>query len=93
MHISDPAEKAWLQQRIEGPDKEISFSKEGRLAILQKLVEAEAFEQLIHKRYPGTKRFGVDGAESLLPALEQISSSFASAKPLSPRSGGPCCHG
>lgn len=72
MHISAPEEKAWLQERIEGPDKEISFSKEGRLAILQKLVEGEAFEQLIHKRYPGTKRFGIDGAESLLPALEQI---------------------
>ena len=72
MHVSDPEEKLWLQERIEGPDKEISFSKEGRLAILQKLVEGEAFEQLIHKRYPGTKRFGIDGAESLLPALEQI---------------------
>ena len=72
MHISDPDEKSWLQQRIEGPDKEISFSKEGRRAILHKLLEGEAFEQLIHKRYPGTKRFGLDGAESLLPALEQI---------------------
>ena len=72
MHVSDPIEKAWLQERIEGPDKEISFSKLGRLAILQKLIEGEAFEQIIHKRYPGTKRFGLDGAESLLPALEQI---------------------
>ena len=72
MHVSNPEEKAWLQERIEGPDKEISFSKEGRRAILQKLIEGEAFEQLIHKRYPGTKRFGIDGAESLLPALEQI---------------------
>ncbi len=72
MHISDPEEKLWLQERIEGPDKEISFTKEGRLAILQKLIEGESFEQLIHKRYPGTKRFGIDGAESLLPALEQI---------------------
>ena len=72
MHISDPDEKSWLQERIEGPDKEISFSKEGRRAILHKLIEGESFEQLIHKRYPGTKRFGLDGAESLLPALEQI---------------------
>jgi len=72
MHVSNPEEKGWLQERIEGPDKEISFSKEGRRAILQKLIEGEAFEQLIHKRYPGTKRFGIDGAESLLPALEQI---------------------
>ncbi len=72
MHISDPEEKAWIQERIEGPDKVVSFSKEGRLAILQKLIEAEAFEQLLHKRYPGTKRFGLDGGEALLPAMEQI---------------------
>ena len=72
MQVSDPEEKSWIQERLEGPEKEISFSKEGRLAILQKLVEGETFEQLIHKRYPGTKRFGIDGAESLLPALEQI---------------------
>ena len=72
MQVSNPEEKAWVQERLEGPEKEISFSKEGRLAILQKLVEGETFEQLIHKRYPGTKRFGLDGAESLLPALEQI---------------------
>ena len=72
MQVSNPEEKAWIQERLEGPEKEISFSKEGRLAILQKLVEGETFEQLIHKRYPGTKRFGIDGAESLLPALEQI---------------------
>ena len=72
MHISDPKEKAWIQERIEGPDKQVIFTKEGRLAILQKLIEAESFEQLIHKRYPGTKRFGLDGGEALLPALEQI---------------------
>ena len=70
MHISDPEEKSWLQQRIEGPDKEISFSKEGRRAILQKLIEGEAFEQLIHKRYPGTKRFGIDGACLLYTSSE-----------------------
>ena len=61
-HVSNPEEKSWIQERLEGPEKEISFSKEGRLAILQKLIEGEAFEQLIHKRYPGTKRFGIDGA-------------------------------
>ena len=72
MHISDPDEKRWIQERIEGPDKEISFTPEGRLAILDKLIEGESFEQLLHKRYPGTKRFGLDGGESLLPALEQI---------------------
>lgn len=72
MHISNPEEKAWIQERIEGPDKQVSFSKQGRLAILQKMIEGESFEQLIHKRYPGTKRFGLDGGEALLPAMEQI---------------------
>jgi 2-oxoglutarate dehydrogenase E1 component len=72
MHISDPSEKAWLQQRIEGRDKEIAFTPEGKIAILKKLIEAEGFERFLHKRFPGTKRFGLDGAESMVPALEQI---------------------
>jgi 2-oxoglutarate dehydrogenase E1 component len=72
MHISDPAEKGWLQQRIEGPGKEIIFTNEGKRAILNKLVEAEGFEQFIDIKYTGTKRFGLDGAEAMIPALEQI---------------------
>ncbi|WP_269931903.1 2-oxoglutarate dehydrogenase E1 component [Aminobacter sp. HY435] len=72
MHISDPEEKAWIQARIEGPDKEISFTAEGKKAILSKLVEAEGFEQFIDVKYKGTKRFGLDGGEALIPALEQI---------------------
>ena len=72
MHISDPAEKAWLQERIEGPDKEITFTREGKRAILNKIVEAEGFEKFLDVRYTGTKRFGLDGSESLIPALEQI---------------------
>ncbi|MER8439357.1 2-oxoglutarate dehydrogenase E1 component [Mesorhizobium sp. M1312] len=72
MHISDPEEKAWIQARIEGTDKEISFTATGKKAILQKLVEAEGFEQFIDVKYKGTKRFGLDGAEALIPALEQI---------------------
>jgi 2-oxoglutarate dehydrogenase E1 component len=72
MHISDPAAKAWIQSRIEGPDKGFSFTKEGKRAILNKLVEAEGFERFIDVRYTGTKRFGLDGAESMIPALEQI---------------------
>ena len=62
MHISDPAEKAWLQERIEGPDKEITFTREGKRAILNKLVEAEGFEKFLDVKYTGTKRFGLDGA-------------------------------
>lgn len=72
MHISDPAQKAWLQERIEGRDKEIHFTKEGKVAILKKLIEAEGFERFLHKRYPGTKRFGLDGGEAMVPAMEQI---------------------
>ena len=72
MHISDPEEKAWIQERIEGADKEITFTATGKKAILQKLVEAEGFEQFIDVKYKGTKRFGLDGGESLIPALEQI---------------------
>src|SRR5436190_11644791 len=72
MHISDPAQKAWMQERIEGRDKEINFSREGKRAILMKLVEADGFEKFCDVKFTGTKRFGLDGAESLIPALEQI---------------------
>jgi 2-oxoglutarate dehydrogenase E1 component len=72
MHISDPAEKAWMQERIEGPDKEITFTREGKRAILNKLVEAEGFEKFFEVKYAGARRFGLDGAEAVIPALEQI---------------------
>ena len=72
MHISNAAQKAWIQERIEGPDKEISFTREGRRAILNKLIEAEGFEKFCDLKFTGTKRFGLDGAELLIPALEQI---------------------
>jgi len=72
MHISDPEAKQWIQERIEGPDKEITFTPEGKKAILNKLVEAEGFEKFLDVKYTGTKRFGLDGAEALIPALEQI---------------------
>ena len=72
MHISDPAEKAWIQERIEGPHKEIQFTREGKRAILTKLVEAEGFENFFDIKYPGGKRFGLDGGEAMIPALEQI---------------------
>ncbi len=72
MHISDPEQTSWLKERIEGRDKEITFTREGRKAILNKMVEAEGFEKFLHVKYTGTKRFGLDGGESLIPALEQI---------------------
>ncbi len=72
MHISNPEEAAWLKERIEGFGKEIAFTREGRRAILNKLVEAEGFEKFLHVKYMGTKRFGLDGGEALVPAMEQI---------------------
>jgi 2-oxoglutarate dehydrogenase E1 component len=72
MHINDPEQKDWLQRRIEGPDKEVSFTPEGKRAILNKLIEAEGFEKFAGVRFLGTKRFGVDGGEAMIPALEQI---------------------
>ena len=72
MHISNPEEAAWLKERIEGYGKEIHFTREGRKAILNKMVEAEGFEKFLHVQYMGTKRFGLDGGESLIPAMEQI---------------------
>ncbi len=72
MHISDPIQASWLKERIEGYGKEIAFTKNGRKAILNKMVEAEGFEKFLHVKYMGTKRFGLDGGESLIPAMEQI---------------------
>ena len=72
LHISDGAQKAWIQERIEGPDKEITFTREGKRAILNKLVEAEGFEKFCDLKFTGTKRFGLDGGELMIPALEQI---------------------
>jgi 2-oxoglutarate dehydrogenase E1 component len=72
MHITSPAQKAWIQERIEGKDKDIVFTNEGKKAILNKLIEAESFEKFADVKYTGTKRFGLDGAEAMVPALEQI---------------------
>jgi 2-oxoglutarate dehydrogenase E1 component len=72
MHMGDPEEKAWIRNRIEGPEKEIKFTENGKKAILNKIIEAETFEKYLHVKFVGTKRFGLDGSESLIPALEQI---------------------
>tara|TARA_B100001057_G_scaffold492480_1_gene584965 strand:+ start:8586 stop:11474 length:2889 start_codon:yes stop_codon:yes gene_type:complete len=72
MHMSDPEEKAWVRNRIEGPEKNIYFTDNGKKAILNKIIEAEGFEKYLQVKFVGTKRFGLDGGESLIPALEQI---------------------
>jgi 2-oxoglutarate dehydrogenase E1 component len=72
MHISDPEQRKWIQQRVEGDENRFGFTPEGKKAILNKLIEAEDFERFLDVKYTGTKRFGLDGGESMVPALEQI---------------------
>ncbi len=72
MHINDAEQKTWLQRRIEDAEYEIRFTPEGKKAILKKLIEAEGFEKFASTRFVGTKRFGLDGGEATIPALEQI---------------------
>jgi len=72
MHISNPVERKWLRDRIEKDEDGIQFTQNGKEAILYKLIQAEGFEKFLHTKYVGTKRFGLDGGESLIPALEQI---------------------
>jgi 2-oxoglutarate dehydrogenase E1 component len=72
MHIQHPDEKAWIQQRIEGIRNQTQFTAKGKRAILERLIEAEEFERFLHVKFTGTKRFGLDGGETTIPALEQI---------------------
>jgi 2-oxoglutarate dehydrogenase E1 component len=72
MHISNPTERKWLRDRVEHDENSIQFTKAGKEAILKKLIQAEGFEKFLHTKYVGTKRFGLDGGESLIPALEQV---------------------
>ncbi|RKE53701.1 MULTISPECIES: 2-oxoglutarate dehydrogenase E1 component [unclassified Sphingomonas] len=72
MHISDVEERRFLQERMEGQDKAIEFSTDGKKAILTKVIQAEQWEKFLGKKYVGTKRFGLDGGESMIPALESV---------------------
>jgi 2-oxoglutarate dehydrogenase E1 component len=72
MHIQDPAQKAWVQERIEAIGNRTEFTERGKTAIYEKLVATENFERFLHKKYVGTKRFGLDGGEALIPGIEQI---------------------
>jgi 2-oxoglutarate dehydrogenase E1 component len=72
MHISDPDQKAWIQERIEHIENRTEFTVEGRHMILQRVVEAEGLERYLGVKFVGTKRFGLDGGESLIPGVEQI---------------------
>ena len=72
MHITSPEEKGWIQDRIESIGNHTDFTDFGKVTILERLTEAETFEQFLNVKYTGTKRFGLDGAEALVPGLEQI---------------------
>jgi 2-oxoglutarate dehydrogenase E1 component len=72
MHIADVEERRFLQERMEGKDKAIEFSALGKKAILNKVIEAEQWEKFLGRKYVGTKRFGLDGGESMIPALESV---------------------
>ena len=72
MHISDPIEKVWFRERMEKKENHLYFTSNGKKAILNKLIQAEGFEKFLAIKFVGTKRFGLDGAESLIPGLEQI---------------------
>ena len=71
-HIQDPDEKSWIQERIERIHNQPEFTDRGKEAILNRLIETEGFEKYLDKKFTGTKRFGLDGGESLVPAMEQI---------------------
>ncbi|MGB3930230.1 MAG: 2-oxoglutarate dehydrogenase E1 component [Sphingobium sp.] len=72
MHIADVEERRFLQDRLEGKDKEIIFTPEGKKAIMAKVIQAEQYEKFLGRKYVGTKRFGLDGGESMIPALEAV---------------------
>ncbi|MBV8410460.1 MAG: 2-oxoglutarate dehydrogenase E1 component, partial [Alphaproteobacteria bacterium] len=72
MHIADPDQRVWIQERIEHIENHTEFTVEGRRAILERVVEAEGLERYLGVKFVGTKRFGLDGGESLIPAIEQI---------------------
>ena len=72
MHMQDPKQKQWIQERIEGIKNQTDFTDRGKHAILERLTAAECFEKFLAVKYVGTKRFGLDGSESVIPAMEQI---------------------
>ncbi|HEY6048544.1 MAG TPA: 2-oxoglutarate dehydrogenase E1 component, partial [Sphingomicrobium sp.] len=72
MHINDVKERRFLQERMEGKDAGITFTPEGKQSILAKVMHAEEWEKFLARKYVGTKRFGLDGGESAVPALEAV---------------------
>jgi 2-oxoglutarate dehydrogenase E1 component len=72
MHIQDPDQKVWIQARVEGSRNLLRPSAEEKREILEQLTATEGFERFLHVKFPGTKRFGLDGGETTVPVLEAI---------------------
>ena len=72
LHIQSVEQKQWVQERIEEVHNKTNFTTQGKKAIFQRLVESELFEQYLDKKFLGTKRYGVEGGESMIPGIEQI---------------------
>ncbi|WP_207540436.1 2-oxoglutarate dehydrogenase E1 component [Sabulicella rubraurantiaca] len=72
MHIQDPGQKSWIQQKLEGAPWASAFSKDDKRKILKELTEAEGWEAFCAKKYVGTKRFGLEGGESTIPAVQAV---------------------
>jgi 2-oxoglutarate dehydrogenase E1 component len=72
MHINDLEERRFIQDRIEGHEETVRFTPEGKRSILEKVIHGEQWEKFLAKKYVGTKRFGLDGGESMIPALEAV---------------------
>ena len=72
MNIQDPAQKAWLMERMESCRNRANLKKGDRLRILRKLIEAESFEKFLHAKYVGHKRFSLEGGEAAIPLLTRL---------------------
>ena len=72
VHVSDVEEKRWLQSRLESTRTNPNFSNEYKIQLLERLTAAEGLEQYLHTRYSGQKRFSLEGAETLITALDEI---------------------
>jgi multifunctional 2-oxoglutarate metabolism enzyme len=72
MHIADRERKWWIRERVENPANEFTFTHDTRMALLERLYRAETFERFLHTQYVGNKRFSLEGADTLIPALGEL---------------------
>ncbi len=72
MHIQDPEQRLWLQDRMEISRNSPELTKDEKRRILRKLSEAEGFERFLQTKYPGSKRFSLEGAETTIAMLDEL---------------------